>query len=298
MKGEEVGLVLRRGEARETGFALDVTPQRAGWERSGLRVVELAPGERVRLLTGDSEFVVVPLAGAATVSVDQHTFELDGRSDVFAGPTDVVYAPRDADLEVLSSSGGRFALCSAVCGERLTPVHLAASEVPVERRGAGRSSRIVHNFGVPGVLEADRIIACEVLTPGGNWSSWPPHKHDVEREGETQLEEIYYYEIAEGPGGPGLGYQRVYGHEAAAIDVAAEVRTGDVVLIPHGWHGPSIAAPGHDMYYLNVMAGSGPERAWLICDDPEHAWVRGLWQEQTWDAPIVGHADDTRGGGR
>jgi 5-deoxy-glucuronate isomerase len=129
---------------------------------------------------------------------------------------------------------------------------------------------------VPGVLEADRIIACEVITPGGNWSSWPPHKHDEEREGETRLEEIYYFEVADGPNGPGMGYQRVYGQD---VDLLAEVRTGDAVLIPHGWHGPSMAAPGYDLYYLNVMAGSGPQRAWLICDDPAHAWVRQTWPD-------------------
>jgi 5-deoxy-glucuronate isomerase len=155
--------------------------------------------------------------------------------------------------------------------------------VPVELRGAGQASRQVHNFGVPGVLEADRIIACEVLTPGGNWSSWPPHKHDEERDGETRLEEIYYFEVADGPAGPGFGLQRVYGHADADIDVTAEVRSGDVVLIPHGWHGPSVAAPGYDLYYLNVMAGPGPERAWQICDDPAHGWVRETWAEQDVD---------------
>ena len=203
-------------------------------------------------------------------------FVLRGRTSVFDGPSDVVYAPRDSTITVSTAHGGRFALCSAVCERRLDPFYLAASDVPVELRGAGVASRQVHNFGVPGVLPADRLIACEVITPGGNWSSWPPHKHDEEREGETQLEEIYYYEVA----GAGPGYQRVYGHAGARIDVMAEIRSGDVVLIPHGWHGPSIAAPGYDLYYLNVMAGSGPQRAWLISDDPAHAWVRDTWPAQ------------------
>ena len=132
-------------------------------------------------------------------------------------------------------------------------------------------------------------MACEVLTPAGNWSSYPPHKHDQERPGETVLEEIYYFEIAPGPPGPGgalrpgSGFQRVYGTADRPADLLAEVRTGDVVLIPHGWHGPSMAAPGYDMYYLNVMAGPGPERAWLSCDDPAHAWVRGSWAGQQAD---------------
>jgi 5-deoxy-glucuronate isomerase len=182
--------------------------------------------------------------------------------------------------------------------------HLSAAEVPVELRGAGTASREVRNFGIPGVLDADSIIACEVVTPGGNWSSYPPHKHDEEREGvETELEEIYYFEVqastaadsagstsagaSAAPPTPGgadpMGYQRVYGTDERPIDVLAEVRTGDVVLVPHGWHGPSMAAPGYDLYYLNVMAGPGTERAWLICDDPAHGWVRETWQDQAVD---------------
>ena len=88
------------------------------------------------------------------------------------------------------------------------------------------------------------------------------------------LEEIYYFEVADGPAGPGMALPACLRHAGKEIDVLAEVRTGDVVLIPHGWHGPSMAAPGYDLYYLNVMAGPGDERAWLICDDPAHAWVR------------------------
>ena len=153
----------------------------------------------------------------------------------------------------------------------------------MERRGACSCSRQVNNFDTPDSFEADRLIACEVLTPGGNWSSFPPHKHDEEREGETALEEIYYYEIADGPAGPGMAYQRVYGTSERPIEVLEEVRSGDAVLIPHGWHGPSIATPGYDLYYLNVMAGPGSERAWRICDDPSHAWVRQTWESQAVD---------------
>ena len=129
--------------------------------------------------------------------------------------------------------------------------------------------------------------AGEVVTPAGNWSSWPPHKHDEERPGaETALEEIYYVETrATDPRGTDpVGYLRVYGSSPQRpVDVVAEVRTGDVVLVPHGWHGPAVAAPDADLYYLNVMAGPGPERAWRICDDPAHAWVRERWSEETVD---------------
>jgi len=261
----------------------EITPESAGWGYSGLRILELAAGGSETIDTDGSEYVVLSLGGSAAVTVDDHTYDLEGRSGVFAGPSDVVYAPRDASLTVTSAAGGRFALASARCDNRLEPAYLPKADVPVEMRGAGQSSRQVNNFGIPGVLDADRIIACEVLTPGGNWSSWPPHKHDEERDGETALEEIYWFEVADGPNGPGIGFQRVYGHEGADIDVTAEIRSGDAVLIPHGWHGPSIAAPGYDLYYLNVMAGPGAERAWLICDDPAHTWVRDTWAEQAID---------------
>jgi 5-deoxy-glucuronate isomerase len=263
---------LVRGSASD----VEITPLSAGWDRSGLRVISLSAGQTRTWSTGDSEYVVISLKGSAQITVDDERFALRGRTGVFAGRSDVIYAPRDSQVSIVSAAGGRFAFCSARCDNRLSPAYLAAEDVPVEIRGAGQATRQVHNFAVPGVLEADRIIACEVITPGGNWSSWPPHKHDEEREGETRLEEIYYFEVADGPNGPGMGYQRVYGQD---VDLLAEVRTGDAVLIPHGWHGPSMAAPGYDLYYLNVMAGSGPQRAWLICDDPAHAWVRQTWPD-------------------
>jgi 5-deoxy-glucuronate isomerase len=206
-----------------------------------------------------------------------------GRRDVFDGPSDFVYVPRDAEVTIASEVGGRFALPSARC-ERVMPFrHQPADAVPVELRGAGQASRQVNNFCTPDAFDADALIACEVLTPGGNWSSYPPHKHDEQSDTESELEEIYYFEVADGPSGPGMGYQRVYGHPGKEIDVLEEVRTGDVVLIPHGWHGPSMAVPGYDLYYLNVMAGPGEERAWKICDDPDHTWVRGTWEAQEID---------------
>ncbi|MFD3937306.1 5-deoxy-glucuronate isomerase [Streptomyces sp. NPDC058611] len=205
-------------------------------------------------------------------------FELRGRPGVFAGPTDFAYLPRDAHATVTSAAGGRFALAGARCERRLPARYGAAAGVPVELRGAGNCSRQVNNFAAADSFACDRLIAVEVLTPGGNWSSYPPHKHDEERPGEeSRLEEIYWFEIAPHGETPGLGYQRVSPSPAGKTDILAEVRTGDAVLIPDGWHGPSIAAPGHDMYYLNVMAGPGRTREWLIRDHPDHGWIRATW---------------------
>ncbi|WP_394824258.1 5-deoxy-glucuronate isomerase [Pendulispora albinea] len=271
------GFHLRAGTTREGSFALKVTPERAKWDWSGLSVLELAPGESAAFPTGEHEMLVVPLAGGCAVACDGISIELHGRRDVFARVTDFAYVPRDGDVVITSPHGGRFALPSARCTRRLSVRYGPAEDVPVELRGAGSCSRQVNNFATPGAFACDKLIACEVLTPAGNWSSYPPHKHDECREGESVLEEIYYYEL-----GGGIAYQRVYGTAERPIDVLAEVRSGDVVLIPHGWHGPSMAAPGYDLYYLNVMAGPG-ERAWRICDDPAHAWVRGTWAHQPVD---------------
>jgi 5-deoxy-glucuronate isomerase len=269
------------GSTGEGPFELVVTPESAGWQQSSLRVLRLEPGGEHTVGTGPEEFVVLPLSGGGTVTCEGETFELAGRRGVFEGVSDMVYVPRDSELTVRSLEGGRFALASAQCDNRLEARYRAASDVPVEIRGAGSCSRQVNNFCSADSFEADRLIAVEVLTPAGNWSSYPPHKHDEDRPGvESVLEEIYYFEVADGPAGPGLGYHRVYGTAERPIDVTAEVRTGDVVLVPHGWHGPSMAAPGYHLYYLNVMAGPSADRAWLICDDPAHTWVRDTWADQ------------------
>jgi 5-deoxy-glucuronate isomerase len=268
------------------------------WSHTSLYAVGLAEGQSRTLAPDEFEHVVVPLSGSvrvvATCPDGAREALLAGRPSVFAGPTDVAYASRDVNLTVTAVGGpARVAVCGAKAAERHTPPfrHVKPDEVQVELRGAGRASREVRNFATPAVLDADSIIACEVITPAGNWSSYPPHKHDEERPGvEAQLEEIYYFEVQPEAGAPAgadaVGYQRVYGTEDRPIDVLAEVRSGDVVLVPYGWHGPAMAAPGYDLYYLNVMAGPGSQengRAWLICDDPAHAWVRDTWTTQDVD---------------
>ena len=131
---------------------------------------------------------------------------------------------------------------------------------------------------------ADKLVCCELLTPDGNWSSYPPHKHDASEPCRVVNEEIYYYRIQGGQNGSaGFGYHTTYTgpeHEAAGLarlDEDHRVRDHDVVLVPHGYHGPCVAAPGYEMYYLNVMAGPGADRELAFCDDPAHGWVRDTW---------------------
>jgi 5-deoxy-glucuronate isomerase len=278
------------GSAARHGFDVALGPREAGWEHAGLNVLTLAPGERRLIMTSGCEWLVLPLSGQCRVESDagDKVLFLEGRTDPFAGPTDFVYVPRMSRVTVTSTHGARLALPHATADRSLPFRRIPAEECVTELRGAGHASREVRNFGTPDVLNADSIIACEVLTPAGNWSSYPPHKHDEEHEGrESELEEIYYFEMRGVEGAPEdarpFGYQRVYGTPGRPINVMAEVRSGDVVLVPHGWHGPAMAPPGYDMYYLNVMAGPGDQREWLICDDPDHAWVRSTWETEKVD---------------
>jgi 5-deoxy-glucuronate isomerase len=272
------------------GFSVNISPESAGWNYSSMRVVHVRPDEVVTWPTGDSEWIVLPLSGACHVTCGDTTFELDGRSSVFERVTDFAYVPRDASATIYSRLGGRFALLGAVCEQTLSARYGPAEDVPVELRGAGSASRQANNFASPDAFVTDRLVAVEVLVPGGNWASYPPHKHDEERPGEAVLEEIYYFEIRGGSDagepGPG-GYQRVYSSGPdRQIDVLAEVSTGDTILIPFGYHGPTMAAPGYDLYFLNVLAGPAPVRTMAFCDDPTHDWVRGSWLDQVVDSRL------------
>ena len=278
----------RRGDLAADGWESVVGRDTPGWQHTGIRVADRGEGDRVELTETDVERIVVPLAGSFEVAHAEgddsaHT-RLQGRRSVFDGPTDVLYLPvgRTATL----TGRGRVAVAEAPASVRRPWRHIAAAETPVELRGAGASSRQVHNFGTPQALDADRLIVCEVVTPEGNWSSYPPHKHDEHVPGqESRLEEIYYFESAPAAGSAAsadtaFGMFSTYSSPAGEIDINAMVRTGDIALVPYGYHGPAVAAPGYDLYYLNVMAGPDPDRAWLISDDPAHAWVRDTWADQ------------------
>ncbi|PWI18292.1 5-deoxy-glucuronate isomerase [Streptomyces sp. Act143] len=261
-------LHIPKGASTTALYTVDIDPKRAGWTHSSLRIVALEPGGMHTFTTGESEWIVLPLEGGCTVQTEENEFQLLGRESVFASVSDFAYVPRDARATIASGAGGRFALAGAKCERRLPARYGPAPEVPTEKRGSGNRLRHVRNFASADAFDCDKLIAVEVITPGGNWSSYPPHKHDEHRPGEeAELEEIYYFEI-DGPNG--FGYQRVSPSREGGSDVLAEVRSGDAVLVPDGWHGPSIAQPDHDMYYLNVMAGPGETREWRICFHPDH----------------------------
>jgi len=272
-----------------------LTAEAAGWAYTGLRVLRLAAGRTRTVHTGEYEAFVLPLSGGCTVRVDGELFELSGRDSVFTRITDFAYVPREAQVELFADHDAEIALPMARCERRLTPKCGDARDVPVEVRGAGQATRQVANFGAPGAWDhADKLNACELITPDGNWSSYPPHKHDEASECEVVNEEIYYFRIAgrDGitPSRAGFGMHRTYTADGGLEENVA-VRDGDVFLVPRGYHGPCIAAPGYPMYYLNVLAGPAADRSMAFCDDPAHGWVRDTWGGDSVDprCPVTDH---------
>jgi 5-deoxy-glucuronate isomerase len=272
------------GSLREAEADVVVTPQTAPWTYCGLRVWTLAEGQPVSIELTEDEGVLVPLSAQdVDVSVDGEQFRLAGRQGVFDAVSDWLYVPLGSRLSIQGSAGD-IALCTARASERYPVVHASASDVPVEVRGAGRATRQVTNIATPDSFHgADRINVCEVITPGGNWSSWPPHRHDGIGECPVANEEIYYFRIGRerGPHGDeaGQGLFHVY-TVSESVDETVTLHDGDVYLIPEGYHGPTVAPPEYPMYFLNVLAGPGEDRTMAFCDDPEHHWIRGSWTDQ------------------
>lgn len=272
-------LVFAHGMLIDGDDPVLLEPAAAGWAYAGLRVVRLAPRVPRQVTTGEFEVFVLPLAGGCRLEVDGVSMQLQGRDSVFTRVSDFGYVGRDSLITLVSAEGAEIALPMALAQGRLPPRYGPAESVPVEVRGAGPATRQVNSFGTAQAWpHADRLMACELITPGGNWSSYPPHKHD--HTCEVANEEIYYFRVAGSDGlstsRDGTGLHRTYDDE---IDVTAEVRDGDVALVPRGYHGPCAAAPGYDLYYLNVLAGPrrGADRSMAFCDDPAHAWVRDSW---------------------
>ncbi|MFB9307972.1 5-deoxy-glucuronate isomerase [Agromyces hippuratus] len=290
-----------RASLARDGWDVVVDASLDGWQHTGLRVAALdVGGAGLELPAGAVERLVVPLEGGCLVRAiaedgTVHEVELEGRASVFDGPTDCLYLPVGASATLTGTASGagpgRVAVAEAPATTRHPLRRIGRDEVPVELRGRGRASRQVHDLGTPAVLDAERLIVCEVITPAGNWSSYPPHKHDEELPGhESQLEEIYYFELAPAPGSleaagaatAPYGLFSAASSAVTAIELDERVRDGDVALVPGGFHGPAVAPPTHDLYYLNVMAGPG-DRVWRITDEPEHGWVRESWQHEPAD---------------
>ncbi len=260
-----MSLLVRPHAPDEDGTLLDITPESAGWQYVGFRVVRLAAGARYNHVEDGREACLVILTG--TVSVDaggEHFGDIGGRETVFDGAATSVYVPAGHRYTIEATSDAEIAICTAP-GSGAGAVRLIRSEA-VEVRGQGTNTRHVRNI-LSDADAAESLLVVEVITPGGHWSSYPPHKHDRDAfPEETFLEETYYHRLSPPQG---FAFQRVYTDERD-IDETMAVEDGDVVMVPRGYH-PVGAPHGYDLYYLNVMAG--PRRNWVFRNDPAHEWI-------------------------
>jgi 5-deoxy-glucuronate isomerase len=264
-----MSLRVRPGAPDAEGRVLTVTPESAGWKYVGFELRRLLAGQKVRLASAGREICVLVLAGRASVEVDARTFaDLGGRGSVFEdAPPGAVYVPPGCRIAIEAMTAAEIALCSAPAHTTLAPRVIPGSRMPQEVRGEGSNRRFVRNV-LPETESAERLLVVEVITPGGHWSSYPPHKHDSDSPpAETQLEETYYHRLNPSQG---FAFQRVYTDDRG-VDETVCVEDGDLVLVPRGYH-PVGAPHGYDLYYLNVMAG--PVRRWIVRDDPAHAWIK------------------------
>lgn len=276
-------LLLHSRDSGTSGELIRVTPEQAGWLYTSLIVQRLAPGEIWRHETGADEVALVPLGGRCQVIAGGTAWTIGERTSVFAGKPWALYLPVGTSFEVQVESPLELAVCGTRAEMSFPPRLITPDEVEVEIRGAGNAARQINHIIKP-EFPAHRLLVVEVFTPSGNWSSYPPHKHDVSNlPHEADLEEIYYYRI-EPP--DGFALQRLYtadGH----TDQAYVIRDGDLLLVPEGYH-VFVVAQGYTGYYLNVLAGNEPVRTMQPSDDPALAWVRRTWRPemnegaQTW----------------
>ncbi|GGH14151.1 5-deoxy-glucuronate isomerase [Alsobacter metallidurans] len=257
--------LLVRPSAPDAGGAVHrITPASAGWRYVGFDVFRLKAGQAAQQSTGGEEHCLVLLSGKARVSAGGKEFGVIGeRSSPFEGAPWSLYVPGRSGWAATAETDCELAVCKAPAEGRLHARVIPPQDVGLETRGKGTNVRHVRNI-LPDVSpHAESLLVVEVITPGGHWSSYPPHKHDMDDfPRETYLEETYYHRLAQ-PGGFAL--QRVYTDDRS-LDETMAVSDGDVVLVPKGYH-PVGAPHGIDLFYLNVMAG--PVRQWKFTMSPE-----------------------------
>jgi 5-deoxy-glucuronate isomerase len=271
-----------------------VSPESAGWRYLEFAARDVpAEGKRMRVPNGRHELCLVVQAGhdVTVMEVNGDTWTLPGRESVFHDLPSAIWFPYHPYLTITvgrppENGPARIAWATAPRTDRdgvsADPIVIAPRDVVVETRGAGNATRQISHIIAPS-FPADRLEVVEVYTPSGNWSSWPPHKHDVDAmPGEAVLEEIYHYQFRRPEA---WALQRVYRADRSR-DALFEVRHGDVVIVPDGYH-PFTAIHGDDAYYLNALAG---DRRTMACSfDPDLDWVRETWSSMEPDprVPLV-----------
>jgi 5-deoxy-glucuronate isomerase len=266
---------------------IKVTPKSAGWEHLNFSAVKLEKGTTWHFDSQDNELALVILGGTAKIETkDQNWESVGSRNDVFSGMPTTLYVSRNNWVNIKAISEKlEFGIgwCKAFSDH---PTKLIEpEEVKIEIRGGGNATRQINQMIMPG-FDCDKLVVVEVYTPSGNWSSYPPHKHDVrklDQNGnllEADLEEIYFYKIDRPEG---YAYQRIYTNDRH-IDELILVKDNELVLSPEGYH-PVVAAHGFNVYYLNMLAGS--DQSLASSDDPEFAWIKNTWNELDRRLPMV-----------
>ncbi len=261
-------LLCRATSPGPDGLIAHVDPATAGWEFVSVDAYRLRPLQAVERSADDCERLVLVLEGNATVIAGETDFGTVGsRETVFDGPAaPVVLVEPGLPVRIEAQSDVLLVVAAAPAGATKRTALVPPEDILVESRGSGQAARRIHHL-LPPEASAGRLIAFEVFTPAGNWSSYPPHKHDTEDPPrEAYLEEVYFYRFSKPQG---FAFQRVYTPDRR-LDVSLAPGDGDIVLVPAGYH-PVGAPAGYDCYYLNVMAG--PNRAWHFTVDPDHAWL-------------------------
>jgi 5-deoxy-glucuronate isomerase len=256
-------------------------PEAVGFQYLGIDARQLQPGQTIESDTGTSELGIVVLGGQCSVRSSAGSWTRIGRRrNVFDGVAYTLYLPIATAFTLTAETACDVALCYSRAEERHPARLVTPEEVEIEVRGGGNATRQINHLVKPD-FPAHRLLLVEVYTPSGNWSSYPPHKHDVHNPpAEVDLEEIYYYRVDQPEG---YAIQRVYTHDRR-LDATLTVRDGDLVLIPEGYH-PVVAAHGYNVYYLNALAGSA--RSMAASDDPQYAWVRAEWRDKDPRVPVV-----------
>jgi 5-deoxy-glucuronate isomerase len=267
-------------EKGEAGVIVSVNPERAGWHHISFEVRCLRAGEKLSSQTDDDETALVILSGQCDVESTLGTWEgLGQRKNVFDGRPFALYLPRRTAYAIRAKTDLEVASCSARAEQDFPARLIRPADVEVEIRGGKNVTRQISHVLKP-EFPAHRLLIVEVYTPSGNWSSYPPHKHDEKNmPHENQLEEIYYYKISQPEG---FAIQRLYTDDGRT-DEALIVRDNDLVLVREGYH-PVVAGPGYHCYYLNVLAGD--VRSMQAADDPHYAWVRETWAPRDTTSPL------------